>query len=399
MGYKGVQEGFNEYPKLAGQTMTAFGKADPAKVLIIGTGVGGLKAIGSAKALGAIVKATDIRDAAREQAESFGAEYLYPTEYIGVEFKGEGGYAGMPPPEFFKAQEKMLVAEAPNVDIVICTALIPGRPAPVSISKDFLKALKPGSVIVDLAAERGGNCYLTKDHKGEKHVDPETGVILLAYTDWCSRMAPQASEFWANNMFNLFTELKDPKAKKEVKIADAYKLNYEEQMVNGLTFVKDGARFNDKKRFPDPEKKKDPKDTKTHEVEAKIPPYLWSLFIAFPVIIIAILIGLATNNNYQLLFNIFVFTLACIIGYMVIWGVTSALHTPLMSVTNAISGIIIIGCMLQLTSNPFFVDYSICGFIGAFFASINVFGGFIVTQKMINMFVADSSEPEKKHHH
>jgi len=198
-------------------------------------------------------------------------------------------------------------------------------------------------------------------------------------------------------MFNLFTELKDPK-KKDAKIADAYTpINFDTQIIHGLTFIKDGAKYNEKKEFKSGQdggaKKGEP------EPEVPLPAYLYSLFVLIPVVLVAIALGLATNNNYQLLFNFFVFVLACFIGYMVIWGVSPSLHTPLMSVTNAISGIIVIGCMLQLTSAPFFVDYSVCGFIGVFFASINIFGGFVVTQKMINMFLSDEPEPKSHGHH
>jgi len=207
-------------------------------------------------------------------------------------------------------------------------------------------------------------------------------------------------------MYNLFTEFKNPpkdfKAPENVKkphIAHIFNVDTaKSQIVNPMTIMKGSKWFKDRKA-PPPVKREEKKKAVVAE-EIPIPAYLYSLFVAFPVLIIAVLIGLATQNDQALLFNVFVFTLACIIGFMVIWDVSPSLHTPLMSVKNAISGIIVIGCMLQLTSTPFFVNYSACGFIGVFFASINIFGGFVVTQKMINMFVSDTKggSSEKKGH-
>jgi len=311
----------------------------------------------------------------------------------------------------------MLAQELPDIDIVVCTALF-GKEAPESLPESLIKCLKPGSVIVDLAAERGGNSWITKQAnlnnpaivKDASAPGKSTykGIINLAYKNWPSRMPTQASEFWANNMFNLFSEFKTKDKEKEKNkgygekdstIGEIWNVNTRtSQIINPMTVMLNGKWHKDRKA-PPPVKRDEKKKAVAVE-EIPVPPYLYSLFVAFPVLIIAVLIGLATQNDQELLFNVFVFTLACIIGFMVIWDVTPALHTPLMSVTNAISGIIVIGCMLQLTSTPFFVNYSACGFIGCFFASINIFGGFVVTQKMINMFVADKgAKEEKKGHH
>jgi NAD(P) transhydrogenase len=401
LGYRAAIEAFNEFPRYSQEMMTAAGKATPAKVFILGAAVAGLQAIGVARNMGAIVKATDVRTDAKSQAESLGAEFVYPETDEGTQ---SGVYAGETSEKFKQAQKDLLVKECKEADIVITTALIPGKPAPKTIPKSVVDQMKPGSIIVDIAAERGGNC--TETQPGKK-ITTHNGVIIIGYTDLASRMGSQASEFWSANMFNLFQELckKGPAptdGSKPVvdKMADRIALDPKDDLFNpkGMLYLKDGV-VQDRPQQPAP----------TPPVSAgyiperpewKIPPYLSSLFVGIPVIIIAILLGFGTENDYQLLFDVFVFILACFIGYMVVWGVTPALHTPLMSETNAISGIIVIGPMLQLASNPFWVSYSICGFIGVFFASINIFGGFVVTQKMLNMFTADpNAKEEKKGHH
>jgi len=384
--------------------------------LIMGAGVAGLAAIGMAKGMGAIVRAFDARSVVKEQVESLGAEFLevdYKEEGAGV-----GGYAKEMSADYQLAQTRMIQKQAQEVDVIITTALIPGKKAPILITKETVALMKPNSVIVDLAAEMGGNCELTQP--GKVYSDPDTKVTIIGYTDIPSRMAQQSSELFAVNMLNLFEELcnipKNPK-----NSAENFGIDLEDEIVKGLTVLHKGAilyattstvpsipssqpsqinlviNTNQSLLIKPMEVKLELHDfgnSDPHEMlngkkapaRSRGDPLKETMVTALILVIGFIVLGGLTSGQYALLTSIFIFILSIFIGYMVIWNVTPSLHTPLMSVTNAISGIIIVGCMYELNSVAYFSGASFLGFIGVMFASINIFGGFIVTQRMLNMF-------------
>ena len=375
-GYRAVIEAASFYGRFFTGQMTAAGKVPPAKVLVIGAGVAGLAAIGAARGLGAIVRAFDTRAEVREQVQSMGAEFL--TVEIEEEGGGGGGYAKQMSPEFIAAEMALFLAQAKEVDIIITTALIPGKPAPLLINEDTVAAMKSGSVIVDLAAESGGNCALTRPGEVVKH----NGVTIIGYVDLPSRLAPLASQLYGSNLAHLLSDMGG---------AEKWRVDLEDQVVRGALVLKDGELMWPPPRIepaPAPAKKAiekapaaAPAKASGHgaakDEESKSP--LGLLLLA------ALVTALGAVAPREFLSHFTVFVLACFVGWQVIWNVTPALHTPLMSVTNAISGIIVVGGMLQLTSQPHpAVTY--IGGAAVLLACINVAGGFLVTQRMLRMF-------------
>ncbi len=370
-GYRAVIEAANNFGSFFTGQITAAGKIPPAKVLVIGAGVAGLAAIGAARSLGAIVRAFDTRPAVAEQVESMGAEFLF------LDFKedgaGEGGYAKVMSKEFIDAEMALFAEQAKEVDIIITTALIPNRKAPILITTEMVESMKEGSVIVDLAAEQGGNCEVTKPNEAYRY----KGVTIIGYTDLPSRMATQSSQLYGTNLCHLLSDMGG---------SEKYHVDLEDEVVRGALIVHEG------KILPPPEK---PALVSVHQsvapktqavavkkVEDKTPG-IGSL-IAVIVAVVALLgVGMYAPESFLSHFTVFV--LACFIGWQVIWNVTAALHTPLMSVTNAISGIIIIGGMLQI-SGGLNSTTTILGAIAILIGTINISGGFLVTQRMLKMF-------------
>ena len=371
-GYRAVVEAAQHFGRFFTGQITAAGKIPPAKVLVIGAGVAGLAAIGAAKSMGAIVRAFDTRPEVKEQVESMDAEFLM-LEFEGDDDgAGEGGYAKVMSDEFIKAEMELFARQAMDVDIIITTALIPGRPAPELITEAMVKTMKPGSVIVDLAAEKGGNCKLTEADK----VVVKHGVTLIGYTDLPSRLAAQASQLYGTNLRHLLTEL-SPEKNGEIFV------NMEDEAIRGATVINSGEIT-----WPPPapklseEKKKAAEPAPAPKAEAKPPSKLSSLL---PFIIgVAALYGLGAVAPAAFMAHFTVFVLACFVGYMVIWNVSPSLHTPLMSVTNAISSIIIIGALIQVSSDQNWI--MILSGVAILITSINIVGGFAVTQRMLAMF-------------
>ena len=384
-GYRAVIEAANAFGRFFNGQITAAGKVPPAKVFIAGAGVAGLAAIGTAASLGAIVRASDTRAEVADQVVSLGGEFV-KVDYE-EEGSGGGGYAKVMSEGFQQAQREMYAKQAKEVDIIITTALIPGKPAPKLITADMVKTMKPGSVIVDMAAEQGGNCELTEPGKAVvKH-----GVTIVGYTDLASRLAKQSSTLYATNLFRLAEEL--CKAKDGVA-----NVNMEDDAIRGLTVVKDGnitwpAPPLKPAAAPAPKPAAAPVAEKKggHGHGSSGPLPAKTLAIIFAVAALAFwFIGAFAPAAFLGHFTVFV--LACFIGYMVVWNVTPALHTPLMSVTNAISSIIAIGALVQILppeagtgGRP---DDLIrwLAFAGVVLTAINMFGGFAVTRRMLAMF-------------
>ena len=369
-GYRAIVEAAHEFGRFFTGQITAAGKVPPAKVMIIGAGVAGLAAIGAAGSLGAIVRAFDTRPEVKEQVQSMGAEFL---ELDFEEEAGSGdGYAKVMSEAFIKAEMALFAAQAEEVDIIVTTALIPGRPAPKLITKDMVASMKPGSVIVDLAAQTGGNCELTV---ADKITTTENGVKIIGYTDLPSRLPTQSSQLYGTNLVNLLKLLCKEK-NGEIEI------DFEDTVVRGVTVVKAGEVT-----WPAPaiQVSAQPQAAKAAEPVAKVeakPASPWTKFIIMAVAIV--LFGwLANVAPKEFLSHFTVFALSCVVGYYVVWNVSHALHTPLMSVTNAISGIIVVGAVLQIGHGGW---VSFLSFIAVLIASINIFGGFTVTQRMLKMF-------------
>lgn len=374
-GYRAVVEASQHFSRFFTGQITAAGKVPPAKVLVIGAGVAGLAAIGTAKSMGAIVRAFDTRPEVKEQIESMDAEFLM------LEFEedgsGEGGYAKTMSKEFIEAEMALFARQAMEVDIVITTALIPGRPAPELISKGMVETMKPGSVIVDLAAEQGGNCALTEADK----VVVKHGVTLIGYTDLPSRLASQSSQLYASNLRHLLTELCPEKNGK-------ININLDDEVIRGTTVIKEG-----KITWPPPTPKLSatPKaqalTPNTHHAIVEYKPSLLSKPVEQLLLLGAMGLGLFALGSIapvSFMTHFTVFVLACFIGYQVIWNVSASLHTPLMSVTNAISGIIIIAALVQISSPRTFI--TVLSGLAVLIASINIAGGFLVTRRMLEMF-------------
>ncbi|MDP7557404.1 MAG: Re/Si-specific NAD(P)(+) transhydrogenase subunit alpha [Nitrospinaceae bacterium] len=371
-GYRAVVEAAQHFGRFFTGQITAAGKVPPAKVMVIGAGVAGLAAIGAAKSMGAIVRAFDTRPEVKEQVESMDAEFLEVD--FEEEGSGTGGYAKVMSKEFIEAEMALFMEQAKEVDIIITTALIPGKPAPELIKDYMVEAMKDGSVIVDLAAERGGNCKLSEaDIVKKVH-----GVSIIGYTDLPSRMATQSSQLYGTNLRHLMTDM--CKTKDGNLIVD-----FDDEVVRGATVVKEGEIT-----WPPPAPKLSAAPPKPAEkVEEKPVEKVEEKSSALGPIITFIvgglgLLGLGSVAPASFMAHFTVFVLACFVGYMVIWNVTAALHTPLMSLTNAISSIIIIGAILQISSGE-----SLLMWVAAFavtITAINIAGGFAVTRRMLEMF-------------
>nr|WP_101034900.1 Re/Si-specific NAD(P)(+) transhydrogenase subunit alpha [Neisseria meningitidis] len=373
-GYRAVIEAANAFGRFFTGQITAAGKVPPAQVLVIGAGVAGLAAIGTANSLGAVVRAFDTRLEVAEQIESMGGKFLkldFPQESGG---SGDG-YAKVMSDEFIAAEMKLFAEQAKEVDIIITTAAIPGKPAPKLITKEMVESMKSGSVIVDLAAATGGNCELTRP--GELSVT-DNGVKIIGYTDMANRLAGQSSQLYATNLVNL-TKLLSPNKDGEIT------LDFEDVIIRNMTVTHDGEIT-----FPPPpiQVSAQPQQTPSEKAAPAAKPEpkpvpLWKKLA--PAIIAAVLVlWVGAVAPAAFLNHFIVFVLACVIGYYVVWNVSHSLHTPLMSVTNAISGIIVVGALLQIGQGNGFV--SLLSFVAILIASINIFGGFFVTRRMLNMF-------------
>ncbi|MBE0554789.1 MAG: Re/Si-specific NAD(P)(+) transhydrogenase subunit alpha [Rhodobacteraceae bacterium] len=382
-GYRAVIEAANNFPRFFTGQVTAAGKVPPAKVLIVGAGVAGLAAIGASVSLGAITYAFDVRPEVAEQINSMGAEFVY-LDFAEAAQDGAatGGYAAPSSPEFREAQLKKFRELAPDMDIVITTALIPGRPAPKLWLEDMVAAMKPGSVIVDLAAERGGNCDLTVP---DQKIVTANGVTIVGYTDFPSRMAAQASTLYANNIRHMLTDL----TPKKDGVIDH---NMEDDVIRGATVAKDGDVT-----WPPPppkiaaiaaQKPKEKARELTAEEKRAAEVAAFKAQTRSQVTLLAVggalmlLAGLYAPASFMSHFIVFV--LAVFVGFQVIWNVSHSLHTPLMAVTNAISSIIILGALMQIGSGSVLVV--VLAALSVFMAGINIFGGFMVTRRMLAMF-------------
>jgi NAD(P) transhydrogenase subunit alpha len=380
-GYRAVIEAANEFPHFFTGQITAAGKIDPAKILIIGGGVAGLAAVGAAKGLGAIVRAFDTRLAVREQVESLGGEFLeldFPEE----DGEGTGGYAKTMSEDFVKAEMKLFAEQAIEVDIIITTALIPGREAPKLITSGMVESMREGSVIVDLAAEQGGNCTLTIPNEKVVH----HGVTILGYTDLPSRMAALSSRLYSAGIVHFIEEMGG---------TENYTIDMDNDVIRGALVLNDGEIMwpPPKPKNPGPAYSVDtgsrPEKEKAKSEEVKDAPkkcpYVTGLKLLFILAAAVGIIYVGTNVPKSFLSHFTVFVLACFVGWQVVWNVTPALHTPLMSVTNAISGIIIIGGILQISQSEINATV-ILGGTAVLLAAINVAGGFLVTNRMLAMF-------------
>jgi len=392
-GYRAVIEAAHEFGRFFTGQITAAGKVPPAKVFVIGAGVAGLAAIGAASGLGAIVRANDTRAEVGDQIKSLGAEFV-PVEYV-EEGSGGGGYAKVMSEGFQQAQRELFAKQAREVDIIITTALIPGKPAPKLITAAMVQSMKPGSVIVDMASEQGGNCELTEPGK----VTVKHGVIIIGYTDLPSRLPTQASTLYSTNLFRLSEEL--------CKAKDGrFNVNMDDEVIRGTTVVKDGVVT-----WPPPVPKLSAAPAGGAAPKAAVPAATpakkghghgggepmsgasTATMFAVAAVLFA-LVGLYAPAAFLGHFTVFV--LACFVGYMVVWNVTPALHTPLMSVTNAISSIIIIGALVQIAPPSTLVDgpggprpdeiIRWLAVVGIALTAVNMFGGFAVTRRMLSMF-------------
>ncbi len=383
-GYRAVVEAANAFGRFFNGQITAAGKVPPAKVFIAGAGVAGLAAIGAAASLGAIVRANDTRAEVADQVVSLGGEFV-KVDYE-EEGSGGGGYAKVMSEGFQAAQREMYAQQAREVDIIITTALIPGKPAPRLITAEMVRSMKPGSVIVDMAAEQGGNCELTEPGKAVvKH-----GVTIVGFTDLASRMARQSSALYGTNLFRLTEEL--------CKTKDGViNVNMDDDAIRGLTVIKGGEITWPAPPIaaaPKPAPKPaaaavEKKSAHGHGPGGPMPAKTLAIIFAVGALVFG---AIGSFAPAAFLGHFTVFVLACFIGYMVVWNVTPALHTPLMSVTNAISSIIVIGALVQIAppdaganGRP---DQLILwlAFAGIVLTAINMFGGFAVTRRMLAMF-------------
>ena len=382
-GYRAVIEAGGNFGRFFTGQVTAAGKVPPARVLVVGAGVAGLAAIGASTSLGAITLAFDVRPEVAEQIESMGAEFVY-LDFAEEQTDGAatGGYAAPSSPEFREAQLKKFRELAPQVDIVITTALIPGRDAPILWTKDMVEAMKPGSVIVDLAAERGGNCELTKM---DEKVVTENRVTIIGYTDFPSRMAAQSSQLYSTNIRHMMHDLTPAKD-------GVVNHNMEDDVIRGATVTHQGEIT-----FPPPPPKikaiaaQKPKE-KVKELtleerkaqEAAAFKAQTRNQVTLLAVGAALLLGVGLVAPASFMAHFIVFVLSCFVGFQVIWNVSHSLHTPLMAVTNAISSIIILGALMQIGSGSWLVI--VLAGLSVFMAGINIFGGFMVTRRMLAMF-------------
>ena len=382
-GYRAVIEAGNNFGRFFTGQITAAGKVPPAKVLVVGAGVAGLAAIGTSTSLGAVTYAFDVRPEVAEQVESMGAEFVYlDFEEETQDGAATGGYAAPSSPEFREAQLAKFRELAPEVDIVITTALIPNREAPELWTEDMVKSMKRGSVIVDLAAEKGGNCKLTvMDDK----IVTDNGVTIIGYTDFPSRMATQSSSLYATNIRHMMTDL-TPEKDGQVNH------DMEDDVIRGATVAHGGEVT-----FPPPPpkvqaiaaqpKKEEPKELtpeekRAQEVAAFKAQTKQQVTLLGIGALLVLSVGLIAPASFMQHFIVFI--LAVFVGFQVIWGVSHSLHTPLMAVTNAISSIIILGALMQIGSSSVLI--AILAALSVFMAAINIFGGFLVTRRMLAMF-------------
>ena len=395
-GYRSVIEAANRFGSFFTGQITAAGKVRPAKVLIIGGGVAGLAALGCAKGMGAIVRAFDVRPSVEDQVKSLGGEFL--TVKIQESGEGQGGYAKEMSKEFLDAEYALFREQAKDVDIVITTALIPGKPAPKLWFTDMVELMRPGSVIVDLAAEKGGNCELTKPGEVIEH----KGVTIIGYTDLASRMPNVASDLYGTNLLHFLDEMGG---------ATGHKIDHDNDAVRPALVLEAG----EKKWPPPPPKKVDapppkpaaptpvavakptPAPTKSHGhgPPASAPSRTVGIVMSVIGVIAAIaFVGLrygrsdteASFATYELLQHLTVFVMSVFVGFQVVWNVAPALHTPLMSVTNAISGIIVVGGLLGARTDGSLHGSTLVAIAATLFATINIAGGFLVTRRMLAMF-------------
>ncbi|WP_170436831.1 Re/Si-specific NAD(P)(+) transhydrogenase subunit alpha [Ruegeria arenilitoris] len=381
-GYRAVIEAGNNFGRFFTGQVTAAGKVPPAKVLIVGAGVAGLAAIGTSTSLGAITYAFDVRPEVAEQVESMGAEFVYlDFEEEQQDGSATGGYASVQSEEFRNAQLAKFRELAPEMDIVITTALIPNRPAPKLWLEDMVKAMKPGSVIVDLAAERGGNVEGTLP---DEKVVTDNGVTIIGYTDFPSRMAAQSSSLYATNIRHMMTDLTPDKD-------GQINHNMEDDVIRGATVTYEGEIT-----FPPPPpkvqaiaakpkaevKELTPEEKRAQEIAAFKAQTKQQVTLLGVGGALMLLVGLVAPASFMQHFIVFV--LAVFVGFQVIWNVSHSLHTPLMAITNAISSIIIVGALMQIGSGSFLVI--LLAALSIFMAGINIFGGFLVTRRMLAMF-------------
>lgn len=369
-GYRAVVEAASLFGRFFTGQITAAGKVPPAKVLVIGAGVAGLSAIGTARGLGAIVRAFDVRPEVADQVRSMGAEFLM-LEFDSDEEGGtSGGYAKTMSKEFIDAEMALFAAQAKQVDIIVTTALIPGKPAPKLITREMVESMRPGSVVVDLAAEQGGNCELTVPNEVTRH----SGVHIIGYSDLASRLAHTSSQLYGTNLYHLLEELGG---------AENFNVDMEDAVIRSATVVKDGEIT-----WPPPPVSVSAAPKKVEETQpapVEVTTKKFSLLNFVLVVLgVLLLVGVAMTQNRALITDFTVFVLACVVGWQVIWNVTPSLHTPLMSVTNAISGIIIVGGMVQVGAGNGLA--MILGALAIFVATINIAGGFLVTHRMLKMF-------------
>ena len=380
-GYRAVIEAGNNFGRFFTGQVTAAGKVPPAKVLIVGAGVAGLAAIGTAASLGSIVYAFDVRPEVSEQIESMGASFVFLDFDDKQDGAATGGYAAPSSPEFREKQLAKFRELAPDMDIVITTALIPGRPAPKLWTADMVALMKPGSVIIDLAAERGGNCDLTVP---DQRIVSDNGVIVIGYTDFPSRMAAQASTLYSNNIRHMVADLTP---KKDGVIFQ----NMEDDVIRGATATHAGAVT-----YPPPPpkvqaiaavKRDKPKELTRDEKRAlEVTAFKTETRNQVTLLVVGavLLLGVGLVAPASFMQHFIVFVLAIFVGFQVIWNVAHSLHTPLMAVTNAISSIIILGALTQIGSGNWLVV--IMAALAVFMTGINIFGGFLVTRRMLAMF-------------
>ncbi|MEK9976535.1 MAG: Re/Si-specific NAD(P)(+) transhydrogenase subunit alpha [Gammaproteobacteria bacterium] len=366
-GSRAVIEAAHCFGRFFGGQITAAGKINPAKILIIGAGVAGLSAIGTATSLGAIVRAFDTRPEVKEQVESLGAEFL--TINLDEDGSSSDGYAKVMSDEFIAAEMALFKEQAAEVDVIITTALIPGKEAPKLITKEMVEVMKPGSVIVDLASQQGGNCELCEKDKIVNY----NGVNIIGFTDLPSRLPSQSSELYSNNLYHILDEL-TPNKDGNINI------NMDDDVIRGMTIVNKGSIT-----YPPPKievsvstKKEEKKIEPAAEPVKKKTTVLPALIALSSLFVVGAFAPASFMNHFT------VFVLSCFVGYMVIWNVTASLHTPLMSVTNAVSSIIIIGAITQISTTDT-LSLILSG-VAVFIASINIFGGFAVTKRMLGMF-------------
>ncbi|PHM49482.1 Re/Si-specific NAD(P)(+) transhydrogenase subunit alpha [Xenorhabdus miraniensis] len=372
-GYRAIVEAAHEFGRFFTGQITAAGKVPPAKVMIIGAGVAGLAAVGAAGSLGAIVRAFDTRPEVKEQVQSMGAEFL---ELNFKEEAGSGdGYAKVMSEAFIKAEMELFSTQAKEVDIIVTTALIPGKPAPRLITKGMVDSMRPGSVIVDLAAQNGGNCEYTE---ADKLVVTPNGVKVIGYTDLPSRLPTQSSQLYGTNLVNLLKLLCKEK-NGEITI------DFDDVVVRGVTVIKEGEITWPAPPIQVSAQPATARPSSAVKNEARPEEKPKSSWLKYGGIVLAIILygWLAHVAPKEFLSHFTVFALSCIVGYYVVWNVSHSLHTPLMSVTNAISGIIVVGAVLQIGAGGWVSFFS---FIAILIASINIFGGFTVTQRMLKMF-------------